>query len=154
MWYLILCFALLLFLSKDNLSNKTLSVCFLGYLLRLDLTSTLTLNEYLWWTISLLHLFWFYTYLNFKKVYLIDTIIVSCIKLVELLIITFPFVSFYLPDVVSVNLFRLDNIFLSGVITCLVLRETGYSVKVNTNDWRKLYLLSGVVMLHIIAYVF
>uniref|UniRef100_A0AB39AJ23 Uncharacterized protein n=1 Tax=Vibrio phage P018-4 TaxID=3229728 RepID=A0AB39AJ23_9CAUD len=154
MWYLILCFALFLFLSKNTIFNKVIPLLFTAYLFRLEFALTLTLSEYLWWTISLLHLFWFYTYLNFKRVYLVDTIIVSCIKLLELVIITFPFVSFYLPEIISQHLFKLDNIFLSGVVTCLVLRESGYNVKVDVKNMRSFYLLFGVVMMHVIAYVF
>lgn len=154
MWYLILCFTLFLFLSESKISHKILSSVFILYLIRLEFAETFTLNEYLWWTISLLHLFWFYTYLNYKKVYLVDTVIVSCIKLLELLIITSPSVSFHLPEILSQYLFKLDNIFLSGVITCLVLRETGYSVKVEDKDLKKFYLLFIVVMMHVIAYLF
>lgn len=154
MWYLILCFTLFLFLSESKISHKILSSVFTLYLLRLELAQTFTLSEYLWWTISLLHLFWLYTYINYKKIYLVDTIIVSCVKLLELMIVIFPFVSFYLPEILSQYLFKLDNIFLSGVITCLVLRETGYSVKVEDRDLKKFYLLFIVVMMHVIAYVF
>ncbi|AGH32066.1 hypothetical protein VPIG_00210 [Vibrio phage PWH3a-P1] len=154
MWYLILCFALFLFLSDNTISNKILSLTFTLYLTRLEFSSTFTLNEYLLWTISLLHLFWFHTYLNFKKVYLIDTVLVSCVKIFELCVIVLPFVSLYLPEIIAQHLFKMDNIFLLGVITCLVVRETGYSLKADVVDLKKFYLLFSVVMLHIIAYVF
>ena len=55
---------------------------------------------------------------------------------------------------ISDKIFILDSIFLSAVITSLILRETGYTLKVNMENIREYYLLISVVVLHVIAYVF
>lgn len=154
MWYLILCFTLFLFLSKNTFPNKFISLNFLTYLIALETFPPLSLSDYIHWTSILLIVFVWCSIKEGNIFYLIDTLIVSSIKVLELSLLILPQEEIYLPYPLVVKLFWFDNIFLSGVITCLVLRETGYNFKVDTAKMKEYYLFGAVVILHLIAYVF
>ena len=154
MWYLILCFTLFLFLSKNTFTNKFISLSFLAYLLYLELLPSISLEGYIWWTTYLLGVFIWCSYRDYNVVYIFDTSCIFILKTLELSLLFFPELQFYIPEMISDKIFILDSIFLSAVITSLILRETGYSLKVNMENIREYYLLISVVVLHVIAYVF
>lgn len=154
MWYLILCFTLFLFLSENTFTNKFISLSFLVYLLYLELLPSISLEGYIWWTTSLLGIFIWCSYKNYSIKYIPDTVVISLLKILELGLLFFPELQFHLPEMISDRIFILDSMFLSAVITSLILRETGYTLKVNMENIREYYLLISVVVLHVVAYVF
>ena len=154
MWYLILCFTLFLFLSKNTFTNKFISLSFLTYLLYLELLPSISLEGYIWWTTCLLGMFVWSSYRDYNVVYIFDTSCIFILKTLELSLLFFPELQFYIPEMISDKIFILDSIFLSAVITSLILRDTGYTLKVNMGNIREYYLLISVVVLHVIAYVF
>ena len=154
MWYLILCFTLFLFLSKNTFTNKFISLSFLSYLLYLELLPSVSLEGYVWWTTCLLGIFIWCSYKDYNVKYIFDTTVISILKVLEISLLLFPELQFYLPEKMSTHIFIFDSIFLSGVITCLVLRETGYSFKIDMEKMKEYYLFGAVVILHLIAYVF
>tara|TARA_Y100000588_G_scaffold244854_1_gene259100 strand:- start:31325 stop:31789 length:465 start_codon:yes stop_codon:yes gene_type:complete len=154
MWYLILCFTLFLFLSKNTFTNKFISLSFLTYLLSLELLPSISLEGYVLWTTYLLGIFIWCSYKDYNIMYIPDTVVISILKVLELSLLFFPELQFYLPEMISDKIFILDGVFLSAVITSLILRDTGYTLKVNMGNIKEYYLLISVVVLHVIAYVF
>lgn len=154
MWYLILCFTLFLFLSKNTFTNKFISLSFLTYLLYLELLHPVSLEGYVLWTTYLLGIFIWCSYKDYNIMHIPDTVVISILKILELSLLFFPELQFYLPEMISDKIFILDGVFLSAVITSLILRDTGYTLKVNLGNIREYYLLISVVVLHVIAYVF
>ena len=154
MWYLILCFTLFLFLSENTFNNKFISLSFLTYLLYLELLPSISLEGYIWWTTCLLGIVIWCSYRDYNVVYILDTSCIFILKTLELSLLFFPELQFYIPEMISDKIFILDSIFLSAVVTSLILRETGYTLKVNMENIREYYLLISVVVLHVIAYVF
>lgn len=154
MWYLILCFTLFLFLSKNTFTNRFISLSFLTYLSYLELLPSISLEGYVLWTTYLLGIFIWCSYKDYNIMYIPDTIVISVLKVLELSLLFFPELQFYLPEMISDKIFILDGVFLSAVITSLILRDTGYTLKINMGNIREYYLLISVVVLHVIAYVF
>jgi len=154
MWYLILCFTLFLFLSKNTFNNKFISLSFLAYLLYLELLPSISLEGYVWWTTCLLGIFIWCSYKDYSLKYIPDTALISMLKVLEISLLLFPELQFYFPEMISDKIFILDSIFLSAVITSLIFREVGYTLKVDMVKIREYYLLISVVVLHVIAYVF
>lgn len=154
MWYLILCFTLFLFLSKNTFTNKFISLSFITYLLYLELLPSINLEGYVWWTTSLLGVFIWCSYKDYDIKYIPDTVLISAIKILELSLLFFPELQFYISDKIVDKIFIFDRLFLSALITSLVLRETGYNFKIDMTKMKEYYLFGAVVILHLIAYVF
>ena len=94
MWYLILCFTLFLFLSKNTFTNKFISLSFLAYLLYLELLPSISLEGYIWWTTYLLGVFIWCSYRDYNVVYIFDTSCIFILKTLELSLLFFPELQF------------------------------------------------------------